>query len=178
MTRSRIALIAATAIAALYGAGFYYEQNLAGPHCCGLTWPTPDPAQTERLMAKDDPKGAAPIVQRSTAVAVLAARPMESGAWLRLAYADRLQHGQLTDEGRHALEMSYLILPFAGPQAPWRVSFAFDNWTALAPQARKDVVAEIGIIKTDWRILAAARTMIAKIQNPSGKLAASLLLAS
>ncbi len=179
MTRSRIALTVAAAIAALYGAGLYYEQNLAGPHCCGVTWPTPDPAQAERLMARDDPKGLIPAVQHRTAAAVLAARPMESSAWLRLAYADRLQHGHLTDEGRHAVEMSYLVLPYAGPQTPWRLGFAFDNWGALSLQARQDAIKEIGIVKTqDTIYVAPTRSMGARSTDPGGRLAASLLLAN
>ena len=77
MTGSRIVLIVATAIFALYGALLYCEQNLAGARCCGMTWPTADSAQSERLMAKEDTKGTDPGVQRRSAVAVLSARPME-----------------------------------------------------------------------------------------------------
>lgn len=176
MPASRLALIAATAIAALYGMGLYFEQNLAGPHCCGLTWPTPDPAQAERLMARDDPKGANPAVQRRAAVALLAARPMESSAWLRLAYADRLTNGHLTDAGRRALEMSYLVLPFAGSQAPWRLGFAFDNWGDLGVRSRKDAIAEVGVVKDDPEILNALTTVAGRVRDPRGRLAAALLI--
>jgi hypothetical protein len=175
MTPSRIALTAAAAIAALYGAGLYYEQALAGPHCCGLTWPTPDPAQAERLMAKDDPKGANPAIQRRAALAVLAARPMESSAWLRLAYADRLQHGRLTDEGRHAVEMSYLVLPYAGPGTPWRLQFVLDDWTGVSGQIRQDAMREMQIVKRDaYPLRLATYKAIGKVRNASGQLSAAL----
>lgn len=176
MHAPRIALIAATAIVALYGAGLYFEQNIAGPSCCGLTWPTPDPAQAERLMVNEDPKGSIAAVQRRVAVSLLAARPMESNAWLRLAYADRLNNGHLTDAGRHAVEMSYLVLPFASSQTPWRLDFAFENWGELSPQSRKDVIAEVGIAKNDPEILNALTTAAGRVHNPSGRLAAGLLL--
>lgn len=176
MTRSKIAFIAATALTTLYAAGLYYEQNLAGPHCCGLTWPTPDPAHAERLMAKDDPKGVNPAVQRRTAVDVLAARPMESSAWLRLAYTDCLQHGQLTDEGRRALEISYLVLPYAGPQAAWRLAFVLENWSALSPQSRKDALAEMVTVKADeWSLRLATMKVLAKVRNPGGRMTIALM---
>lgn len=175
MTRSRIALTAATVIAALYGAGLYYEQNLAGPHCCGLTWPTPDPAQAERLLIAADPKGINPVIQRQAAVAVLAGRPMDSSAWLRLAYADSLSHGRLTNDGRHALEMSYLVLPYAGPDTPWRLSFILNNWTGAALQSRLDAIREMQILKQDgYSLRLATYKAIKKVRDPSARLAAAL----
>jgi hypothetical protein len=175
MMSSRLALAAGAAVFALYGAGLYVEQNLAGTGCCGLTWPSPDPAQAERLMARADPKGTNSAIQRRAAEAVLAARPMESSAWLRLAYADRIEHGRLTDEGRHAVDMSYLVLPYAGAGTPWRLTFVLDNWTQITPQGRQDALHEIDVLKRDYYIFYATRSAVQQVLNPAGRMVIVLL---
>jgi hypothetical protein len=68
------------------------------------------------------------------------------------------------------------VLPYAGAQAPWRLAFDFNNWGALSPQSRKDAITEAGIVKADPQILPAAVAETSKVKNPSGRLAAALLL--
>lgn len=131
--------------------------------------------QAERLLAQADPQGISAAAQRKAALAVLAARPGVADGWLRLAYADRLQHGRLTDAGVHALEMSYLIEPFAYRRSPWRLAFALDNWTGIGAQARKDALEEITLTKRSPEILASAHEIVGKVRNPSGRMTAVLM---
>jgi hypothetical protein len=166
----------AAALIAAYGAGLLYEMVAAPAGCCALTWPSLDPIQAERLLARTDPMGKSAAAQALTARTVLAARPGEPSAWMRLAYADRLQHGRLTDAGQHALDTSYLIAPYVGNQTPWRLAFALNNWDTLLPATRKAVVQEINLTAQDGTIREATGRLVASsVHDPSGRLAAVLL---
>ncbi len=168
-------MTALAALAAVYGAGLLYEADFAPAGCCGLSLPNPDPMQAERLLAQSDPKGTSVNAQRKAALALLAARPGDVGGWLRLAYADRLEHGRLTEAGVHDLEMSYLVDPFAYRQSPWRLAFALDNWGGLSPEARKDALKEIELVKRSPEIQDDARQAVRAIHNPSGRMTAALM---
>jgi hypothetical protein len=166
----------AAALIAAYGAGLLYEMVAAPAGCCALTWPNPDPIQAERILAQTDPMGKSGAAQALAARAVLAARPGEPTAWMRVAYADRLQHGRLTDAGRRALAASYLIAPYAGNQAPWRIGFALDDWTSLPPATRREAIAEINVALDDeGGVPQATRAAALKVQDPAGRLAVALL---
>lgn len=183
MGRGRIWLSLGCIFAALYAAGLVYEIDFAPAGCCGLTWPTPDPFAAERILAQTDPKGRDGRLQRQTAVQVLAARPMDAQEWLRLAYADRLTHGQLTDAGARDVEMSYLVEPYAGPQVYWRLGFDLDNWSRLTPQTRTDAMAEMKVALHDSPSLyiTAPRgddslgALANRAADPSGRMAAALM---
>jgi hypothetical protein len=166
----------AAALIAAYGAGLLYEMVAAPAGCCALTWPSPDPIQAERILTQTDPMGKSATAQALAARAVLAARPGEPSAWMRAAYADRLQHGRLTDAGRRALDSSYLIAPYAGGQTPWRIGFALDNWTNLQPATRQEAVQEINVALNDeGGIPEATKAAALKVQDPAGRLTAALL---
>jgi hypothetical protein len=161
---------------AAYGAGLLYEMVAAPAGCCALTWPSPDPVQAERVLGQTDPQGRNAAAQARTAQAVLAARPGDPTAWLRAAYAERLQHGHLTDTGRRDIDTSYLIAPYGGPWSPWRIAFALDNWTALTPKIRQLVAAEVDVaLDDDFVIREATKARALKVQDPRGRLAAALL---
>ena len=133
LPKGRFLLLLGAALGTLYAGSLFYEIDFAAAGCCGLAWPTPDPGAAERAMIAADPKGLDAAIQRQAAIKALSARPADAVAWLRLAYADRLAHGRLTDAGAHAVDMSYLTQPYAGSQTPWRLSFALDNWSRLTP---------------------------------------------
>jgi hypothetical protein len=104
------------------------------------------------------------------ALAELAARPAVASGWMRLAYADPLEHGRLTDVGAHAMEMRYLLLPYAYHQAPWRIAFALDNWSSLTPDGRSQAQREIGITRRDPNLWPASRTAVAgAVRDASGR---------
>jgi hypothetical protein len=174
--RTRPLLIAALSLLALYALGLLYEMDWAPAGCCGFTWPTPNPAQAERLVLAKDPKGLDAAAQRKAAAGILAARPADANAWLRLAYADRLAHGKLTGEGRHAFEMSYLTAPYAAENASYRVAFALENWGDVSAQTRTDCVKEIDMIKGDYRFSKDLRASIQAVHNPLGRMAGMLMV--
>ena len=159
---------------AAYGGGLLYEAVAAPAGCCALTWPSPDPMQAERILTQTDPMGKSAAAQALAARAVMAARPGEPSAWMRAAYADRLQHGSLTEAGRRALDTSYLIAPYAGATTPWRLAFALDNWANLQPATRLVALQEVKLMDPTTR-LAAGRLIGASVHDPSGRLAAALL---
>jgi hypothetical protein len=162
----------AAALVACYGVGLYYEQNFAPAGCCALTWPSSDPGQAQRILNQTDAIGINAAAQRQAAVAILQGRPGDANAWLRLAYADWLDHGgRFSDGGRRALDTSYLITPYGGPFTAWRIALALSDWSNLSPNTRLDVAKEADIVKTD-QFAAATRAAAAAIRDPQGHLAA------
>jgi hypothetical protein len=177
----RILLTVGATLGALYAAGLFYEIDFAPAGCCGLAWPSHDPAAAERQALARDPKGLNPAVQHDAAVAVLTARPAEPVAWIRLAYADALGHGGLTPAGAQAVDISYLVQPYAGPQAYVRIALDLDSWSRLTPQGRKSALAEIKIATQDRTTYTseAAHASLAEIgrraADPSGRMVAALM---
>lgn len=168
----------ATGVAALtYGAVLYVESYWAGPSCCGATWPYPNPVQVERLAKAADPDENDPRIQRETALRILDARPTDVSAWLRLAYADWIAHGQrsLSAEGVEALRKSYVVTMYAGAQAPWRVAFAFENWNRIGPDLRREVIREVQIIKKLPSKRQQLVALTARLRTEEGRWAAGVL---
>ena len=160
----------------VYGAGLLYEVSAGDPRCCHLTWPSADPTQAEQAALRTDPNGLDADIQRRTALAVLAGRPADVNGWLRLAYADIKKHGRLTDEGRNAFEMSYLVQPYGGSSAaPGRLALALAVWSQLSPQIRGDVLIEIRLARNDSVAWPAARSAFKGSADPSGQLTAALM---
>jgi hypothetical protein len=162
----------AAVLIASYGAGLYYEQNFAPTGCCGLTWPSSDPDQAQRILLQSDPKAVDAAAQMQAAKTILQGRPGDANAWLRLSYADWLTHGgQFSNDGRRALETSYLITPYGGPFTAWRVALALSNWSGLSNDTRRDVAKEVEIVKND-QFAAATRAAAEAVRDPQGHLAA------
>jgi len=173
--RGKILAIAVVAsLGAAYGAVLFYESFLGPAGCCGATWPLPNPMQAERLLHQQDPNDRDGPKQKAAALLIVRARPADVDGWLRLAYADRLIHGQLTAEGANALDISYSITPYAGPRGVWRVVFVLNNWNAAPDRVKRDTLEEIKIIKSDpnEKQLLIARTP--SVADPNGRLAAVL----
>jgi hypothetical protein len=169
-----LTIAVATATAAVLGSWLFLESFIAPAGCCGATWPLPNPMQVGRLAYRQDPEDRNGALQRAAALTILKARPADVETWLRLAYADRLIHGQLTAEGANALDMSYSLTPFAGPRAIWRVVFVLDNWSRAPERVKRDALGEIKIIKSDpfARIELSQRTPA--ITDVNGRVAAVL----
>jgi hypothetical protein len=175
MSKTNLFLTCAASVLAAYAAALLFETDFAGHGCCGLTWPTPNPGQAERLAIHDDPRGGQADLQRQTALLTLKARPGDSNGWLRLAYADALQHGALTEAGRKAFDTSYLLLPYGGSDTPWRVVFALDHWDELDAQGRAGALAELRVMDKDDRVRGLTRIAGRSVRNPAGRVAATLL---
>lgn len=172
----RIFLVAATAVIAVYGTALLYEITGGNLGCCGLAWPSTDPTQAEQAALDIDPKSQNIDFQRRIALAVLAGRPADSDGWLRLAYADIKKHGRLTEEGRQAFDMSYLVLPYGGSRAaPGRLAMALAVWSQLSPTTRENAVIEMGIARYDGNAWRAAREAFKGSTDPNGQITAVLM---
>jgi hypothetical protein len=174
MTAERTLLAAGCAFGALYAAALLYEMDLSPAGCCALSWPSPDPVAAGRRLAAADPKGRNPAAQRQGALVQLAAAPADADAWMQLAWADWLSHGVLTRAGARALDISYVLRPYAGGDTLWRVGFALDNWSGLTPETRHAVVGEVKLTPQTLRNQISA--MAAQgVRDPTGQAEAALL---
>lgn len=106
--------------------------------------------------------------------AALNQSPVDDAAWLRLAYIDRLEHPALTAAGRTGLERSYDVAPFGPEVSAWRVRFALENWPALTPDLRRQVLKEIELQWPAHRGRYAG--MAGQVSEPAGRLAIDLEL--
>jgi hypothetical protein len=128
------------------------------------------------VLAAADPKGLDAAAQGRAAVAVLTASPANASGWMRLAYADRLKNGRLTDDGARAMEMSYVSTPYVYRQAPWRIAFALENWSNMTTEGRKEVLKEIALAHIDIGIWLELRAAVRSLpMDPSGRMTAALL---
>lgn len=107
--------------------------------------------------------------------AALNQSPVDDAAWLRLAYLDRLQHPALTATGLKGLERSYDVAPFGPEVSAWRVRFALENWPALTPDLRRQVLREVELQWPTHRGRYAA--MVRQTSDPAGRLALDLEIA-
>lgn len=175
MTAGRTLLAAGCAFGALYAAALLYEMDFAPAGCCALSWPSPDPVAAGRRLAAVDPKGRNPAAQRQGALVQLASAPADADAWMRLAWADWLGHGVLTRAGARALDMSYVLRPYAGVDTTWRVGFALDNWSRLTPETQQGVVREVGQAPFGFQ-LSQIRSLVAQgVRDPAGQAEAAVL---
>lgn len=99
--------------------------------------------------------------------------PADSASSLRLTYLDGLS-GAPTREGVVALRHSYALEPLGPDATRWRLEFIFNHWSALPPDVRASAEAELGAAfpRHGW----ALRDLPSRVTNPSGRLAAQMML--
>lgn len=100
--------------------------------------------------------------------------PYDTGAWLRLAYLDRADHGRLSPAGVAALSRSYDLVAVDPDFALWRIGFALENSDALPRPLRASVKHETASV---WRVGSYRRdirNLRMQLKNSSGRL--SLIL--
>jgi hypothetical protein len=178
MSNTRAWIVAAaSALCAAYGAGLLYEGFAAEGYDNLLTAPFVDKPAAERAynrLATNAPAG----VRADAARRLAEADPANPESWTAVAYADWLQHrGTLSPAGLAALDRSYEITFFEPEGAAWRIGFALDNWTALTPALREQVLAEAREALRDPLVAPQLRTRLARIRGAEGRLAATLILA-
>jgi hypothetical protein len=132
--------------------------------------------KSQRLLtpARLTPVGLA--LGEAAARAALRQGPTRATAWLDLAYAETRKAGALSTAARDALRRSYVFEPLGPDNTGWRVRFAFEHWDELTPDLRDSALAEV---RAQWpsgehNVVAGA---LAGIQNPAGRLAATVLTA-
>lgn len=115
--------------------------------------PSEDLRQAERLTEK-----------------LLAQRPGDASAWLRLAYIERARRTSLSMHAQALIMRSYELEPLGPELTRWRLSFLFENWNALSPSLRARAMAELSAVfpRHGW----ALRNLPASIQDPQGRMVA------
>lgn len=139
----------------------------------GLTGPLPlnrMDAQADSLLRAPAPSSA--NLQQATRLTeqFIARRPTDAGAWLRLAYIDRLQHAPLSSQAQTRVIRSYDLEPFGPELTRWRQTFLFDNWPALSPELRERSLSELSAVfpRHGW----ALRDVPDAVEDPQGRMAA------
>lgn len=122
-------------------------------------------AELEAAKAEIDPAAV-----RRTTLETLGQAPLTASAWLRLAWlADR--DGRVSERNA-MLDRSYAVAPFGPDVTAWRLGFAYQAWSTLTPELRRQAGAElVATLATRGRL---AREIEATIDDPSGRLAYGL----
>lgn len=105
----------------------------------------------------------------------LALSPANHYAWLRLAFIDVVENGNLTRQGVVYLQRSYDVAPY--DSLAWRMNIAFETWPALSPDLRAAVIDDL---KVNWRTNRRRRLyadLPRRVQNPQGLAALNAVLA-
>ena len=168
--------ISSAALAA-YGAGLFYEGYIARGYTGAMTFPFVDRPAAER--AYDALPATAPIaVREAAATRLLKADPASAHSWALVSYMDWLGHNDhLTAAGLSALDRSYTMSPYDHDLAPWRASFALENWDSLTPALRQLEVSEINwMFQRDLGVSLDLKARMKVIRNPIGRAYAKLEL--
>jgi hypothetical protein len=130
----------------------------------------------ERLLAPPAPSEVDRRKAQAFSRAALRQFPYDVSSWLRLAYVDALDHGQLTPDGVALLRRSYDLVPVDIYVGVWRVRFALENSHALPRDLRAMVRNEVETLWQNPRRRAELKEMAATIRDPAGRLSAALWL--
>ena len=177
MSNTRAWIVASvSALGAAYCVGLLYEGYAADHYSNLLTAPFVDKPAAERAynrLATNAPTA----VRGAAAQRLVEGDPANPESWTALAYVDWLQHGALTPAGVAALDRSYQITFFEPEGAVWRIGFALDNWTALTPALRQQVLAESREALRDPLVAPQLKTRLSRVRTAEGQLAATMILA-
>jgi hypothetical protein len=177
MSSTRAWIVASAAVlCAAYCVGLLYEGFAADRYSNLLTAPFVDKPAAERAynrLATNAPAA----VRADAARRLVEADPANPESWTALAYVDWLQHGALTPAGLAALDRSYQITFFEPEGAVWRIGFALDNWKALTPALRQQVLAEARESLRDPLVAPQLKARLTRVRGAEGQLAATLILA-
>lgn len=101
---------------------------------------------------------------------LIAQRPTDASASLRLAYIDRVQHAPLSARAQAQVLRSYELEPLGPEMTRWRLTFLFENWDALSPSLRTKAMNELAAVfpRHGW----ALRDLPSTVQNPRGRMVA------
>ena len=177
MTVKVWAIGVSSAVLAAYGAGLFYEGHIAQSYAGAMTFPFVDRPAAER--AYDTlPATATLAVRQAAASRLLKADPASAHSWALVSYMDWLGHNyHLTPAGVSALDRSYTMSPYDHDIAPWRASFALENWDSLTPALRQLEAAEINwMFEHDLSVGLDLKARLKTVRNPVGRAFAKLEL--
>ncbi len=132
--------------------------------------------EAERLLAPKTPSKAA--IDRAEELSQLALDefPYDTSSWTRLAYIDRLRHGQLTQTGAAALARSYDLVAVDPLIGAWRVHFSLENWEKLPKSLKESAREEAKAMATDGNGKVRLRAALKAVRAPVGATLAALWL--
>jgi hypothetical protein len=166
----------AAALLSAYSGGLLYEGFISDRYSGILTYPFVDRPSAQRAfdrLAEDAP----PSERAQSALRLVQADPGSPNSWNAVAYADWLNHHGLTAAGVTALEHSYTISAFDRTNAVWRVGFALENWAALTPGLRRQVMTEAQLVLHDVDLEPDLLDRLRAVRSAEGQMAATLILA-
>jgi hypothetical protein len=165
------------ALLSAYSLGLAYEGFVANRYASVLTFPLIDKAAAQRAYARLPPNASA-AARQAGALRLVQADPTNPQSWTAVAYADWIKSRRLSSTGVEALDHSYMFSFFDRRGAVWRVGFALENWGALTPQLRQEVIAEARVARNDPVLGPELAKRLGAVRDPAGRLAAAMLSGS
>ena len=172
----RLAAGGLVALPALLGAVWLAASLIdpAGPLGASSPLSSVHDARAQRLLGRPAPGPADLKAADAESLTSLAVSPADDSAWLALAYAETVRHGDPGGVALGWLQRSYDVAPFGPDTSLWRVRFALDHWQAMTPDLRREVLDEINAA---WRPRRRELvTMVSAVRDPAGRLALALMI--
>jgi len=101
--------------------------------------------------------------------------PANHYAWLRLAFIDVVQTGNLSPVGVGYLQRSYDVAPYDA--LTWRLRMGFETWPRLSPNLREAVVDDLKVNWSTGRRRRLYNELPKTVRNPEGLAALNAVLA-
>lgn len=153
-----------------------YEGFIADRYAGAFTYPFVDEPAAERAYQRLAPN--APLEDRAAAARRLVeADPTNPDSWATVSYVEHLKAGAMSPKALEALDRSYAVSFFDRPGCVWRIGYALENWDALPPALRKDVLTEANVALKDPAIYPRLKARLAQVKSPRGQLAAIMIQA-
>ena len=169
-------LVALSLVLAVYAFGLLYEGFVAQRYSGVFSFPFIDKAAAERAYQRL-PANAPLADQEVAARRLIEADPTNSQSWDAVSYVEFLKAGGMSAGAIEALDHSYAVSFFDRQAAVWRIGYALENWAALPPALRADVLAEADVALEDPVLAPKVKARLAQVRSPPGRLAALLVLA-
>jgi hypothetical protein len=169
-------LIAVSLVLAAYAFGLLYEGFAAQRYFGVFTFPFIDKPAAERAFQRLPPN-ASLARQEVAARRLIEADPTNPESWDAVSYVEFLKAGGMSAGAIDALDHSYAVSFFDRQAAVWRIGYALENWAALPPALRADVLTEADVALKDPVLGPKLRARLAEVRSPPGRLAAVLILA-
>jgi hypothetical protein len=169
-------LIAVSLMLAAWSFAMVYEGFISDHYSGAFTYPFVDKPAAERAYLRLASN--ASVSEREIAASrLLRADPASPDSWLADSYVEFLKAGSMSPQALSALDHSYAVSFFDRKGGVWRIGYALDNWTALPPSLRKDVMNEANVALKDGVMGPRLKARLAQVKSPQGQLAAFMMQA-
>lgn len=168
-------LITASLILCAYCLGLLYEGFAADRYSGVMTFPFVDEPAAWRAYQRLAPD--ALLAEREIAAhRLILADPANPNSWDAVSYVEFRKAGHMSPAAIQALDHSYAVSFFDRQASVWRIAYALENWAALPPALRHDVLTDASVTLADPVLGPRLRARLATLQSPEGRLTAALLL--